>query len=124
MRWHTRVVSALTSDTEPCISVHFDTAHYLFNCGEGTTRAFIQQKYGIKKSKAIFLTQTKVSRSGGLAGESIIQTCRRTKQMTILWGLLLGMLMSLADSGVTNIDVLGPPGLNHFLASTRPYVFR
>ncbi|CAE6417360.1 hypothetical protein ACGC1H_002170 [Rhizoctonia solani] len=102
MRWHTRVVSGLTSDTEPCISVHFDTAHYLFNCGEGTTRSFIQQKYGIKKSKAIFLTQTKVSRLGGLTG----------------------MLMSLADSGVTNVDVLGPSGLNHFLASTRTYVFR
>ncbi|CAE7190402.1 unnamed protein product [Rhizoctonia solani] len=102
MRWHTRVVSGLTSDTEPCISVHFDTAHYLFNCGEGTTRSFIQQKYGIKKSKAIFLTQTKVSRLGGLTG----------------------MLMSLADSGVTNVDVLGPLGLNHFLASTRAYVFR
>ncbi|KAJ1302197.1 hypothetical protein OPQ81_001023 [Rhizoctonia solani] len=102
MRWHTRVVSGLTSDTEPCISVHFDTAHYLFNCGEGTTRSFIQQKYGIKKSKAIFLTQTKVSRLGGLTG----------------------MLMSLADSGVTNVDVLGPSGLNHFLASTRSYVFR
>lgn len=69
MRWHARVVSGLTSDTEPCISVHFDTAHYLFNCGEGTTRAFIQQKYGIKKSKAIFLTQNKVSRMGGLTGE-------------------------------------------------------
>ncbi|CAE6443862.1 unnamed protein product [Rhizoctonia solani] len=102
MRWHTRVVSGLTSDTEPCISVHFDTAHYLFNCGEGTTRSFIQQKYGIKKSKAIFLTQTKVSRLGGLTG----------------------MLMSLADSGVTDVDVLGPPGLNHFLASARSYVFR
>ncbi|CAE6409731.1 unnamed protein product [Rhizoctonia solani] len=102
MRWHTRVVSALTSDTEPCISVHFDTAHYLFNCGEGTTRSFIQQKYGIKKSKAIFLTQMKVSRLGGLTG----------------------MLMSLADAGVTGIDVLGPPGLNHFLASARSYVFR
>ncbi|CAE6423320.1 unnamed protein product [Rhizoctonia solani] len=102
MRWHTRVVSGLTSDTEPCISVHFDTAHYLFNCGEGTTRSFIQQKYGIKKSQAIFLTQTRVSRLGGLAG----------------------MLMSLADSGVTNVDILGPSGLNHFLASTRAYVFR
>ncbi|KAF8605692.1 hypothetical protein BDV93DRAFT_45569 [Ceratobasidium sp. AG-I] len=102
MRWHTRVVSSLTSDTEPCISVHFDTAQYLFNCGEGTTRAFIQQKYGIKKSKAIFLTQVKASRSGGLTG----------------------MLMSLADSGVSHMNVLGPRGLNHYLASTRPYVSR
>jgi hypothetical protein len=34
------------------------------------------------------------------------------------------MLMSLADSGVTDVDVLGPPGLNHFLASARSYVFR
>lgn len=72
MRWHSRVVSGLTSDTEPCISVHFDTAQYLFNCGEGTTRAFIQQKYGIKKSKAIFLTQVKAARSGGLTGTSIL----------------------------------------------------
>ncbi|KAG8779155.1 hypothetical protein FRC12_024609 [Ceratobasidium sp. 428] len=102
MRWHTRVVAGLTADTEPCISVHFDTAHYLFGCGEGTTRAFIQQKYGIKKSKAIFLTQTKISRSGGLPG----------------------MLMSLADSGVKEVSVLGPPGLNHYLASMRPYTFR
>ncbi|QRV81873.1 beta-lactamase superfamily protein [Ceratobasidium sp. AG-Ba] len=102
MRWHTRVVAGLTADTEPCVSVHFDTSHYLFNCGEGTTRAFIQQKYGIKRSKAIFLTQTKVARAGGLPG----------------------MLMSLADSGVKNVEVYGPPGLNHFLATMRPYTFR
>ncbi|KAL5640016.1 hypothetical protein ACGC1H_007350 [Rhizoctonia solani] len=101
MRWHTRVVSGLTSDTEPCISVHFDTAQYLFDCGEGTTCSFIQQKCGIKKSQAIFLTQTRVSLGG-----------------------LTGMLMSMADSGATDVDVLGPSGLNHFLAWARTYVFR
>ncbi|KAG8700037.1 hypothetical protein FRC09_006214 [Ceratobasidium sp. 395] len=34
------------------------------------------------------------------------------------------MLMSLADSGVKEVSVLGPPGLNHYLASMRPYTFR
>jgi len=37
---------------------------------------------------------------------------------------LSGLLMSLADSGTKEFTVVGPPGLNHFLASTRFYAMR
>ena len=36
----------------------------------------------------------------------------------------LGVLMSISDAGVKSLDVVGPQGLNHFLASTRSYAMR
>src|SRR5882724_3145742 len=37
---------------------------------------------------------------------------------------LTGLVMTMADSGVSELDVFGPSGLNHFLASTRLYTMR
>jgi hypothetical protein len=36
----------------------------------------------------------------------------------------VGLLMTFADAGVGRVDVTGPVGLTHYLASTRLYAFR
>lgn len=38
--------------------------------------------------------------------------------------LHLGLLMSLADSTINKLELHGPEGLNHILASMRMYLFR
>ncbi|KAI0305153.1 hypothetical protein B0F90DRAFT_1701754 [Multifurca ochricompacta] len=102
MNWSTSVYTTLSSDTEPSIVITFDSAKYIFNASENTTRAILQSKRGWRKVKALFLTQLGTQRSSGVPG----------------------LFMSVADSNSRILDVVGPRGLLHFLASMRFYVFR
>ncbi|TDL24665.1 hypothetical protein BD410DRAFT_745395 [Rickenella mellea] len=102
MNWSVNVLSSVSSDTEPTIVVTFDSAKYIFNVGENTTRAFLQSPRGWRKAKSIFLTGICTDRSAGLPG----------------------FLMTLADSGLKEMSVIGPEGLLHFLASARLYTYR
>ncbi|KAI9511638.1 hypothetical protein F5148DRAFT_993525 [Russula earlei] len=102
MNWSTSVYTTLSSDTEPSVVITFDSAKYIFNAGENTTRAILQSKRGWRKVKALFLTRLGTQRSSGVPG----------------------LLMSVADSSPRAMWVIGPNGLYHFLASMRFYVFR
>ena len=68
MNWSTSVYTTLSSDTEPSIVITFDSAKYIFNAGENTTRAVFQNKKGWRKVKALFLTQLGTQRSSGVPG--------------------------------------------------------
>lgn len=76
MNWSTSVYTTLSSDTEPSIVITFDSAKYIFNAGENTTRAIIQSKRGWRKLKALFLTQLKTQRSSGVPGMSSVSLLR------------------------------------------------
>ena len=76
MNWSTSVYTALTSDTEPSIVITFDSAKYIFNAGENTTRAILQSKRGWRKVKALFLTQLGTQRSSGAPGVSLVSFMR------------------------------------------------
>jgi hypothetical protein len=76
MNWSTSVYTALTSDTEPSIVITFESAKYIFNSGENTTRAILQSKRGWKKVKALFLTQLGTQRSSGVSGMSLVSFIR------------------------------------------------
>ncbi|KZV65463.1 Metallo-hydrolase/oxidoreductase [Peniophora sp. CONT] len=102
MQWSTSVITSKTADTEPMLVVTFDQAKYYFNAGEGTTRSVLQFGRGWRKAKAIFVTEVGTRTSGGLPG----------------------MLMSIADSSERKLDVVGPKGLLHQLASMRIYTYR
>lgn len=102
MNWSSSVYTTLSSDTEPSIVIAFDSAKYIFNAGENTTRAIMQSRRGWKKVKALFLTRLGTQRSSGVSG----------------------LLMSAADSSPRVMDIVGPKGLLHFVASTRFHVFR
>lgn len=128
MNWSTSVHTTLSSDTEPSIVITFDSAKYIFNAGENTTRAILQSKRGWKKVKALFLTQLGTQRSSGVPGaslnspSSVVRSRGYDGHLTTVLGL--GLLMSVADSTPRAMQVVGPSGLQHFLASMRFYVFR
>ncbi|KAI0251929.1 hypothetical protein BJV78DRAFT_1207788 [Lactifluus subvellereus] len=102
MNWSTSVYTTLSSDTEPSIVITFESAKYIFNAGENTTRAILQSKRGWKKVKALFLTRLGTQRSSGVPG----------------------LFMSVADSSPRAMEIVGPRGLLHYLASMRFYAFR
>ncbi|KAG8798257.1 hypothetical protein FRC17_007524, partial [Serendipita sp. 399] len=100
--WTARVTSTCTSDTDPTLLITFPDAKYLFNCPENTTRNVLQHGFGLNKYRAIFLSRITAHTGLGLPG----------------------FLMTLADSGTKTLKVHGPPGLSHFLASSRHYLNR
>jgi len=72
MNWSTSVYTTLSSDTEPSIVITFDSAKYIFNAGENTTRAVLQNARGWRKVKALFLTRLGTQRSSGVPGVSLV----------------------------------------------------
>ncbi|KAF9239242.1 hypothetical protein BU15DRAFT_88045 [Melanogaster broomeanus] len=83
MFWNASVLSTLSSDTEPTVVLTFDSAKYIFNVGENTTRAFMQSRQNWKKTRAIFLTSVGTQRASGLPG----------------------LLMTFADAGQSQVHI-------------------
>ncbi|KAG8859531.1 hypothetical protein FRB96_004415 [Tulasnella sp. 330] len=104
MAWSLRVISALTADTEPSLAIICNQPYkkYIFNVGEGMTRSCIQRKFALSKTNAIFLTRLNPQQMGGFPG----------------------VIMNLADIGTQDVQVFGPQGLVHYVASTRRYCRR
>ena len=116
--WSATCISSESSDTNLSILVDCNSSRYLFNCGEGTTRTLLQRRKGFRKFTALFTTGIDTDRSSGLPGN-----CHCFFDLINLRSHS-GLLMTIADSGASNINVFGPTGLNHFLASTRLYTMR
>lgn len=74
MGWSLRVVAPLTADTEPTIVLVCDQPpkKYIFNSGEGTTRACVQKRFGIAKTAAILVTHLNTQQLGGFPGAFLI----------------------------------------------------
>lgn len=70
MLWNASVLSTASSDTEPTVVITFDSAKYIFNVGENTTRAFLQSQQNWKKTRALFLTSVGTQRASGLPGKT------------------------------------------------------
>ncbi|KAF8075182.1 hypothetical protein FPV67DRAFT_1476334 [Lyophyllum atratum] len=102
MNWSASVLTTLSSDTEPTIIVTFDSAKYIFNAGENTNRAFLQSRGNWKRTKGLFFTDIGTKRSSGLPG----------------------LLMSFADATIPRLNIVGPPGLLHFMSAMRLYTYR
>jgi len=102
MNWSASVLSTVSSDTEPTIIVAFDNAKYIFNAGENTSRSFLQSRRHWRRARGIFLTSVGSQRCSGLPG----------------------LLMFWADAGISRVEIVGPQGLLHYLASMRAYLKR
>lgn len=120
MNWSASVLSTVSSDTEPTILLTFDSAKYIFNAGENTNRAFLQSRDSWKRTRGMFFTDIGTQRTGGIAGRSTSNPLTSTFLMTTYSGLL----MSFADATISKLDLVGPPGLVHLLASMRLYTYR
>ncbi|KAJ3858973.1 hypothetical protein EV359DRAFT_51550 [Lentinula novae-zelandiae] len=112
--WGIQFLSTVSSDTDPCVVFSFEQgpdtvqgsgggAKYIFNVGENTNRAFTQSKMSWNGTRAVFLTGSPRDRVGGLSS----------------------LLMSFADGDPKYpMRVIGPPGVNHLLATQRSFVYR
>ncbi|KAE9392021.1 hypothetical protein BT96DRAFT_924951 [Gymnopus androsaceus JB14] len=104
--WCMSILSTTTSDTDPTFIFDFEQPgeKYIFNAGQNTSRAFTQSKWGVIRTKGVFLTGIGEKRAAGLAS----------------------LLMTFADAGPAfpRMDVMGSPGLKHLLASMRNFMYR
>ncbi|OBZ77395.1 Ribonuclease Z, mitochondrial [Grifola frondosa] len=102
MYWSASVLTTNSADTEPTVILTFDSAKYVFNAGENTIRAWLCSKQSFRKTRAIFVTSVGTQRCSGVAG----------------------LLMSLSDASINKLDVVGPEGLAHLIATMRSYTYR
>ncbi|KAL7284142.1 hypothetical protein ACG7TL_001423 [Trametes sanguinea] len=100
--WNVSVLSEATSDTEPTLLVEFDSGKYIFNAGEATGRTWLQSHHSLRKTRGLFLTAAGTQRCGGVGG----------------------VLMLCADAAVPKLDIVGPYGLMHYLATMRGFAYR
>jgi ribonuclease Z len=121
MLWTASVLSTVSSDTEPTVVIAFDSAKYIFNAGENTTRAFLQSRQNWKKTRALFLTSIGTQRASGLPGIPFPSSFG-SDQSNIIF--LSGLLMTFADAGQSQVHITGPSGLLHLMASMRKYTYR
>lgn len=72
MKSYIQILGSGTFDVTPSVLVQYDnqgsSQRYLFNCGEGTQRIFLQNKLKLAKTKNIFLTRVNWECVGGLPG--------------------------------------------------------
>ncbi|WRT69179.1 uncharacterized protein IL334_006163 [Kwoniella shivajii] len=100
--WHVKALSVPGPDTDLSLHVSFDNARFLFGCGEGTQRAFVQKRMGMRGLSGIFIGSGEAKARNGLAG----------------------VLMTAADGGISKVDVIGPPDMSHYVSTLRTSVIR
>ncbi len=102
MRSFVEVLCPGNADCGSAIHLFLDGTRFQFGCGDGAQRTAIEA--GVKPAKlaAVFLPTLSPLDIGGLAG----------------------MLLTAADSGLTNITVAGPVGLKAFLRAARSFFMR
>lgn len=74
MIWSSSILTGLSADTEPSFMLQFDSAKYIFNVSENTTRSFKTSGRSWRRTRGIFFTQSKIERVGGLPGELSIRS--------------------------------------------------
>uniref|UniRef100_A0A6B2EER2 Zinc phosphodiesterase ELAC protein 2 n=1 Tax=Phlebotomus kandelakii TaxID=1109342 RepID=A0A6B2EER2_9DIPT len=83
-----------------CVYIFTDQSRYLFNCGEGTQRLAHEHKTKLARLEHIFMTQTTWRHIGGLPGLSL----------------------TIQDSGVPEVTLHGPPGLEEIFQAMKRFV--
>lgn len=94
------VLSTHSSDSSPSLLVTFDNRRYLFNTPEAISRIALQSKVGLRKVGNVFLGS--LQDSAGLPG----------------------FILSSVEAGNNKIEIVGPVGTDHYLASCRFFTRR
>ncbi|GAA5899823.1 tRNase Z [Sporobolomyces salmoneus] len=94
------ILSTHSSDSSPSLLVAFPDQRYLFNTPESISRIALQSKVGLRKVGNVFL---------GSVGES---------------AGLPGFILSSVEAGNSRIEIVGPGGTDHYLASCRFFTRR
>ncbi|GAA5863071.1 hypothetical protein JCM8547_002788 [Rhodosporidiobolus lusitaniae] len=99
-RFSVSVLTTHTVDSQPSLLVTFDDQRYLFNTPEAISRVALQSKVGLRKVNNVFLGE--LEQSAGLPG----------------------FILSSVEAGNDKIQVVGPEGTDHLLASCRFFTRR
>ncbi|KAL8292590.1 hypothetical protein RQP46_001202 [Phenoliferia psychrophenolica] len=99
-RYSVNVLSTSTVDSSPSLVVIYDAKRYLFNTPEAISRVCVQGKTGMRKIHNVFLSQ--LDNSAGLPG----------------------FLLSTVEAGNNQVEVVGPEGTEHLVASYRFFTRR
>lgn len=94
-RYTLQVLSAHSSDSAPSALITFDQQRYLFNAPESLSRVCVQGRVGLRKVTNLFL--------GGLEESAGLP----------------GLVLSTVEAGNRSLEVAGPAGTDHLLASCR-----
>jgi ribonuclease Z len=105
-------------DNLPSLLIFFDNVRYLFGCGEGTQRFCVEHKVRLSKVSHIFVPQVSWEQLGGMPGTS------SSPLLPSVTNSSAGMMLTLADVGVKQLNIHGPANLTHFLCATRFFVCR
>lgn len=99
-RYHLHLVSTSTVDSAPSLLVTFDSHRYLFNAPESISRVFVQGKIGLRKIGKVFLGELEGSKGTP------------------------GLVLSTVEAGNHVLEIVGPEGLDHLVASYRFFTRR
>lgn len=99
-RYSLSLLSTHSADSTPSLLVTFDNHRYLFNVPESISRICVQNKIGMKKMGQVFLGQLEGSEG------------------------LPGFVLSTVEAGSRELELFGPQGLEHLMASCRFFTRR
>lgn len=97
MRSYIEVLGAGTADAAAGLLLFFDDARYLFECGDGVQRFCTERPIKLGRLRAICLTS--------LAAPSV--------------GGLFGMVLTVADAGMSNVTIAAPAGLSQVVSAAQ-----
>jgi ribonuclease Z len=117
--WHVRALTVPGPDSDLSLFVSFDNVRYLFGCGEGTQRAFVQKRFSTRGLAGVFLPDGGSKGRAGLPGKWKIDFVCNSRRM-----LMGGMIMTVCDAGIKKLDVIGPPDTMQNIATLRASVYR
>lgn len=99
-RYHLQLLTTATSDSKPSLLVTFDSQRYLFNAPESISRVFVQSRIGMRKISKVFLGD--LNESAGLPG----------------------FVLSTVEAGNHQVELVGPEGTDHLVATYRFFTRR
>ncbi len=97
---YVQVVAVDCAYHSPCVVIGTENSRFLFEVGEGTQRQVIEHKVRIGKIGGIFLTSSSPYSLGGLPG----------------------MMLTIDDTGCSQLDIYGPCAAQHYLNGTRNFM--
>ncbi|RDW84564.1 tRNA processing endoribonuclease Trz1-like protein [Coleophoma cylindrospora] len=133
MRSWASIITTPTADTPgTAILLHFDNKRYLFgNIGEGTQRACIQRKIGLRNVEDLFITgTTSWDSTGGLLGMILTladqtSTARESIEKTRQERLAKKGIVEVApEAKKAFLNIHGAKNLTHLLCTARRFIFR
>ena len=68
--WSVRCLTVPGPDTDLTLYVSFDNARFVFGCGEGTQRAFVQRRQTWRWLSGVFIGSGNLNGRGGLPGKA------------------------------------------------------